>query len=189
MTKDQLRSLYTTVRSHIGDEYAQKAAQLLVKRFLRDVPLTEGLVIAGYAPLKNEFNVMPLLAALLELGYCCALPVVVADMQPLQFRTWDGSAPLVQNRYQIQEPCSDAALVIPDIILTPLLAFDKQGVRLGYGKGFYDITLEALRKHGKRPIAIGVGYHVQLADASLPFESTDQKLDMIATEKQVVSAA
>lgn len=186
MNKSELRTLYRTVRSHIGEEYAEKAAEQAAKRFLKTVPLENRLVIAGYAPTAHEFNVTPLLTQLLSLGHQVALPAINGQLQPLLFREWHQDSPLQPNAYNIQEPTENAVLLTPDIILTPLLACDKKGGRLGYGKGFYDITLAALRANAHKPLAIGLCYHVQLADFQLPTDETDQKLDIIVTEKQVI---
>lgn len=186
MDKTQLRSLYTIVRSHIGEDYALKAAQSVVKRFLKEVPLEEGMVIAGYAPFNDELDVMPLLEGLLALGYKCALPVVTGTLKPLEFREWQCDTVMQKNHYQINEPDATSPVIVPDIIITPLLACDRAGARLGYGKGFYDITIAALRQNAKKPLVIGIGYHAQLTDDVIVVEATDQKLDIVLTEKQTI---
>ncbi len=186
LTKDQARSLYRAVRSHIGEDYAEKAAAALVKRFTKAITVQPGMVVAGYMPVRGEMNVLPLLHALDACDISLALPVVSAPAMPLLFRAWQPNAQLQTNRYNIQEPEDSAPVVIPDIILVPLLACDREGGRIGYGKGFYDVTLAHLRQAEKKPLAVGVGYHVQLADTRLPCDAHDQRLDRIVTEKAVI---
>lgn len=183
LPKTALRSLYKTVRSHIGPVYAAKTAEAIIPRFLKAVPLTEGQVIAGYAAIQHELDVLPLLEKLTGMGHNCALPVMGQENEPLLFRQWSSTTPLTLNERQIAEPEITAPLLIPDIILLPLIACDKTGNRLGYGKGFYDRTLAALRAANPQLLAVGMCFHVQIAEEKLPAEEHDQKLDMIVTEK------
>jgi 5-formyltetrahydrofolate cyclo-ligase len=107
-------------------------------------------------------------------------PVRGAD-QPLAFKLWAPGALLSAGTFGVAEPAEDAQTVIPDLILTPLLAFDRRGGRLGYGAGHFDRTLEALRAHGHGR-AIGLAYAEQEVDR-VPTGRHDQTLDAILTEK------
>ena len=115
-----------------------------------------------------------------EAGATLCLPSAKTG-QALTFRQWAPGDAMTRGAFGLEEPLETAALVQPDLIIVPLAAFDAAGNRLGYGAGFFDRTLEALRLQG--PVfALGLAY----ADhevAAIPFEPHDQKLDAIRTEK------
>lgn len=182
LDKTASRNLYQLVRSHIGSEYAAKAAASVAKRFLEHVPLTEGAIIAGYLPITTELSPLPLMEALCAQGYQCAVPTILNNDAPLAFCHWSADAPLVCGPLGIDQP-ANMQEVTPDIIITPLVASTKTGVRLGYGKGFYDRTIEKLRAE-KQVLAVGVCFACQIAE-DLPSNEWDQQLDMIITERGV----
>jgi 5-formyltetrahydrofolate cyclo-ligase len=135
-------------------------------------------------PMRDELDPRPLMFALKALGAVLALPRVVAKRQPLAFHVWD-ERPLVESRLGVKEPAPDAALIVPDLILVPLLAFDRRGVRLGYGGGCYDATLAHLRSHGFVR-AVGLAFTAQEVD-DVPHDASDQPLDAIVTERELIS--
>ena len=137
--------------------------------------------VAGYWPVGTELDVRPILAHFDLNGFTCALPVVVARGQPLLFRTWDPETRLETAGYGLLEPAAGTPEVEPDVLLVPLLAFDRAGFRLGYGAGFYDRTLDGLRRR-RTVIAVGVGYAAQEM-AAVPRDGYDQPLDWIVTEQ------
>lgn len=138
-------------------------------------------VISGFTPYKSEISVLPLMATLVAEGWVTALPVVVAKNQPLVFRQWSPGDDTLPGLWDIPVPLPEREEVLPDLLLVPMLAFDRAGYRLGYGGGFYDRTLEKLRK--LKPItAIGVAYAAQEL-ASVPWGPHDQPLDWIMTEE------
>jgi 5-formyltetrahydrofolate cyclo-ligase len=117
--------------------------------------------------------------ALHGLGYRVAAPVVTGKGQPLAFREWEPGCRTERGGFGVRLPADGEALE-PDLLLVPLLAFDAQGFRLGYGGGFYDRTLEALR--AVRPVtAIGLAYAAQQLP-HVPHGPRDQRLDAVATE-------
>jgi len=128
-------------------------------------------------PIKHEPDVRALLASWAEAGTRTALPVVVGAGQPLAFREWTPAAPLAPDRYGIPTPTAGEWLT-PELILLPLNGFDAAGYRLGYGGGYFDRTLAALRP---RPLAVGVGFEINRVDSIRP-EAHDQRLDWIVTE-------
>ena len=135
-------------------------------------------VVAAFCwPIKHEPDVRGLLAAWARAGVRTALPVVVAEGQPLAFREWAPEAVLAPDRYGIPTPTAGAWLT-PDLILLPLNGFDAAGFRLGYGGGFFDRTLAAL---APRPLAVGVGFEINRIDSIRPAPH-DQRLDWIVTE-------
>jgi 5-formyltetrahydrofolate cyclo-ligase len=141
-------------------------------------------VVAGYWPMRDEIDPRPLLSALADSGRDVALPVVIARDRPLEFRRWRPGVALVTDRFGIAHPPADAAVIEPDVLLVPLLAFDRRHHRLGYGAGYYDRTLAGLRAR-KKILAIGVAYSAQCV-AEVPLDGWDEALDLVLTEQGVV---
>jgi len=143
--------------------------------------------IAGFWPKGDEIDVRPLLAALYDDQYVVALPVTPADAAPLRFRQWTPESQLVPGAFGTSEPSSHAPDIEPDALLVPLLAVDPDGYRLGYGGGYYDRTLEALRVR-RRIIAIGVGFEEQRVER-LPRGPHDHRLDWLLTDRRLLAFA
>lgn len=143
--------------------------------------------VSGYWPIGSEANAMPLLLALGRRGHVLALPVVPRRGEPLDFRRWRPGDPMDTGPFGIAEPQSAAPVVEPDLLLVPLLAFDRAGCRLGYGGGYYDRTLAGLRAR-KRILAVGVAYAAQEC-AIVPCEEGDAPLDWVLTESAAIPVA
>ena len=142
-----------------------------------------GQVLAGYAPIRTEVDPTPAMVA--HPGPVC-LPVIESAGRPLRFRAWTPGCAMEVGPFGAQVPAAGDWLV-PQVLIVPLVAFDRQGGRLGYGGGFYDRTLAALRDAG--PVtAIGFAYAAQ-EDVGLPQEATDAPLDLIVTEREVIGRA
>lgn len=135
--------------------------------------------IAGFSPIGEEIDIWPLLKSLHSDGHRIALPVIIAPEQPLIFRDWNPNCKMKTDRYGVAFPAHGPALT-PTLILVPLLAFTKHGERLGYGGGYYDRTLQALRNAGE-VFACGVAYAGQEVE-TLPTDVHDERLDGILTE-------
>lgn len=146
-------------------------------------PVT-GQVVAGYMPIRTEVDPLPVMTALDADNRIC-VPVIEAEGQPLKFRQWRPGCPMVDGPFGAKVPETGAWLE-PDIVIVPLVAFDPDCNRLGYGGGFYDRTLEGLRARGLVR-AIGFAYGAQQV-ARLPLEPTDQVLDAIVTETGTLAA-
>jgi 5-formyltetrahydrofolate cyclo-ligase len=136
--------------------------------------------LAFCAPVRGEFDARPLASLLLERGWQAAMPVVTAVAAPMRFHLWTPSSAMSVDRYGIPIP-ADGEEVVPDIVLLPLLAFDAQGFRLGYGGGYFDRTLAALVP---RPRAIGVGFELGRV-ADIRPQAHDIGLDAVVTEAGV----
>ncbi len=147
-----------------------------IARFAGDLDLASGAVVAGYFPFRDEADPRALMAALAAKGHGLALPSVEPD-RPLTFRAWKTGDAMHASAYGIPEPLPGAPEAVPALVLVPLLAFDAAGHRLGYGGGFYDRTLAAL----KGVAAIGIAYAGQEVPA-LPREDHDHPLDAVITE-------
>lgn len=184
-TKRALRRALLQDRAAAMAAHGATARLALRDRYLSTFDPPPGTVVSAFWPMPGELDLRPLLAALHARGCVCALPVVVAPNTPLVFRTWEPGAALVTSRFGIDEPSPDRPTARPQHALVPLLAFDDDGYRLGYGGGFYDRTLAVLRADGTGPLlAIGVGLEAQRRP-SLPREPFDQPLDWLLTEASV----
>lgn len=157
---------------------ADDAAKVISARIHDDIEF-QGKTIAGYWPLGDELDCRPALESLSGTGAQVALPVVAGQGQVLIFRRWKPGDALDQGPFGTMHPCTRAPVVCPHILLIPLIAFDLEGNRLGYGAGYYDRTVSALRANGGI-MAIGVAYDCQRVDA-VPVDSHDQPLDGVIT--------
>lgn len=144
-------------------------------------------IVSGFIPYKSEITTIPMMNRLRRQGWQTCLPIVVAPEQPLIFREWQPGDQLVPGVWDIPIPVDTAAEVLPDVLLVPMLAFDRRGFRLGYGGGFYDRTLEKLRAV-KKVVAIGVAYHAQMVD-EVPTGIHDAPLDYVMTEQETFACA
>ena len=141
---------------------------------------TETPVVSVFLSIRGEPDTMPLIEALVAAGMTVALPVTVERARPLRFQAWRPGDPLVTGRYGISEPVSSAREVSPDVLFVPLAAYDRRGFRLGYGAGYYDSSLGALRR-SKTVVAVGVAFSIQEVEG-VPTEPHDQRLDAVITE-------
>ena len=138
-------------------------------------------VVAGYRPKGDEIDPRPLMNRLAQAGVLLALPVAMERATPLEFRAYAPGDRLEPDACNIAGPTAEAPVVRPDLVITPLLAFDRAGGRMGQGGGHYDRTLQAMRTGG--PVfVLGLAYAGQEV-AEIPAEQHDQRLDAILTEK------
>ena len=154
-----------------------------ISRYLEElIGDPSGLAISAYWPFRAEQDLKPLLARLAERGARTALPVVVAKGQPLEFRAWKSGDPTERGVWNIPIPAAGAEVVVPDIAIAPVVGYDLQCYRLGYGGGFFDRTLAALRPH--KPRLFGVGYAIQAIRTIHP-QAYDIPMDAVVTEAGV----
>lgn len=153
----------------------------LDEHLARTFPGLAQLTVGFCWPFKNEYDPRFLMRTLRARGARTALPVVVAPRQPLIFRLWAPGDELAKGVYDIPYPAAGEP-VVPDVALVPMNGFDSGGYRLGYGGGFFDRTLAALRgAHGTHPVAIGVTYELARMDTIEP-QGYDIPMDYVATE-------
>ncbi len=144
-----------------------------------------GAPLSGFMPIRTEIDPLPAMAEAAAHGPV-GVPVITAKGQPLQFARWEPGCPMIEGPFGARIP-ETRELLEPEVLIVPLLAFDRNGGRLGYGGGFYDRTLERLR--AARPtLAIGFAFSVQEM-ADLPLDATDQPLDLIVTDTEVITPA
>jgi 5-formyltetrahydrofolate cyclo-ligase len=141
-----------------------------------------GVPLSGYMPIRTEINPLPAMAEAAAYGPV-GVPVITAAGVPLRFARWEPEMPMISGPFGARVP-EHPDFFEPEILIVPLVAFDRRGGRLGYGGGFYDRTLEGLRAK-RATLAIGFAYAAQQAE-TLPLEPTDQTLDLIVTETEVI---
>ena len=135
-------------------------------------------VYAAYLPIRSEISPLPLIAALYNAGEPTAMPVTPAPGNPLSFRRWGIGDVLEDGPHGTRQPPASGTAILPDVILTPLLAFDTAGWRLGYGGGFYDRTIADYAIHGHKASVIGLAYDGQKLD-KVPVGPHDMPLDAV----------
>jgi 5-formyltetrahydrofolate cyclo-ligase len=182
-TKAALRSDARARRGQLPADARARAAETIASRAF-PLSIVPGTIVSGFSPLKSEINPIPLMRKLADAGAQLALPVVAARGKPLIMRAWNFGAPLASGVWGIREPMPDAPEVAPDILLVPLLAFDRRGNRIGYGAGYYDMTIAKFR--AMKPVAaVGIAYAVQEIGA-VPVTPRDARLDLVLTELEVI---
>ena len=180
MLKSKLRKKILKVREKVNKKNIQINFNQIIK-ILKKEKLNKK-IIGGYYPVNFEVDDLELLKKFEKNKFVISLPVIKRNFQ-MEFCKWSFSYPLKINKYGIPEP-EEKNIVYPDILLIPLVAFDKNLNRLGYGGGYYDRLIEKFSKK-KKTIKIGLAFSVQKI-ARVPTNVYDQKLDYIVTNKYVV---
>lgn len=181
--KAEMRAAAKARRMAAAQE-AVDAGAALSEEFCHSVPLRRPAVIAGYLPIADEIDVKPLLRRLRGDGHRLALPRVERSGGPLAFAAWRDGDRLGKGPFGTVQPMEDAVRVTPEVVIVPLLAFDRAGMRLGYGGGYYDRTLSALRAR-RAILAVGVAFAAQEIE-TVPHGAHDQRLDWVITESEAI---
>lgn len=177
--KAELRKVMMARREGLPREGRREAAQRVAEIGL-PVGLNGGSsIISSYWSIGAELAPAPLERRLIAEGHRVCLPAIQGRASPMKFHLWVQGDPTRERKWGIREPLPEAPEVDPDILLVPLLAFDDHGWRLGYGGGYYDRTIEALRKR-KSVVLVGFAYDEQRVDA-VPHLDYDQRLDWMLT--------
>jgi 5-formyltetrahydrofolate cyclo-ligase len=155
-----------------GNEIEAKLRALFVER-----PVT---TLGVYWPFQAEFDPRALIDWVIAQGFAVALPAVVDKKGPLEYRAWRPGEALIDGVWNIPIP-EVRKVVLPQAVLAPLVGFDRQCYRLGYGGGYFDRTLAAL---APRPRAIGVGFEMSQMETIFP-QSFDIPMDVIVTEARI----
>jgi len=176
--KARLREKARERRAALDDVFRTEASRDAGRHFFDAVPLASEATVACYWRIRDEMDCQPILIRLMDSLQPVCLPVVLGPGQPLQMRLWEQGAPLYPSGFGTLAPSELAPSVRPDVIIVPLLGFDKAGTRLGYGGGYYDRTLAVLRR---RPLLVGLAFAAQEIER-IPREPHDVPLDWIVTE-------
>ena len=182
--KSELRKRLSAQRADAHEALkatAPDAVRAHVGAIVQGMPI--GTASAFY-PYLSELDTRPVLQALVDKGWQTALPIVEGEGRPLTFRAWVPGAPTEPGAWNIPVPPESTEIVTPDLMLVPLLAFDRSGYRLGYGGGFYDRTIARLRE-SLRVTTIGIAYAAQEVD-TVPRDGHDARLDWIVTEAEAL---
>ena len=184
--KDDIREFAYKLRSQTAEQQDVGAEEALLSKFKACFSIKdyEDCVFALYWPLGDELDCTPIIEWLLSQNVTIALPVIEEGSRVLSFFTWDGKSTLQKGSLGTKEP-ERKKQTTPDIVCTPLVAFDRQMARLGRGGGYYDATLSYLRKNNPDVTAVGLALDTQLCLFPLPSEKHDEKLDIILTPSMI----
>jgi 5-formyltetrahydrofolate cyclo-ligase len=178
--KRKLRQAMLAKRAQIPHAATNTASNALARQFADHPILAFAPSFAGYRAMRGEMDVTPIFHEMARFQKQSALPIMMPD-KSLRFRSWRPGDALARHALGVEEPLESAHEITPAIILVPLLAFDGDGYRLGYGGGYYDRTMAHFRALPNPPLFIGVGYSLQEIE-QVPNEPHDAPLDGILTE-------
>jgi 5-formyltetrahydrofolate cyclo-ligase len=181
--KAQLRAEALAKRDALPAEVRAQAAEQIAARGL-PVAITPDVIVSGFMAMKSEINPLPLMRKLAEAGARLALPAIAGRGKPLIMRAYAFGDELARGQWGIREPKPEAGEVAPDMLLVPLACFDRAGHRIGYGAGYYDMTIRALRAQ-KKVTAIGLAFAAQEI-GEVPATPRDERLDFVLTEREVI---
>lgn len=181
--KQRLRRIALSRRAVIHGKLGGEAAEIIEKLGQGFFAGSPPGVVGGYWPMRDEINCSPLLRQLNILGWKIGLPCIVRGDRPLLFKHWEPGHKLEQGAFKTLEPSSRRPALEPTVLLIPLVAFDAEGYRLGYGGGFYDRSIAALRAHSAIT-TIGLAYDEQEV-VKVPNERHDERLNWILTPSGV----
>jgi len=180
--KERLRREMLARRDALDGEFRDEAARRIVRSALGFPDLKDVTPVGAYWPIRSEVDPRPLMEALIERGQDVALSQILHPH--LSWRLWQLGDVLVKGGFGVREPGPDAPEVFPKALIVPLVAFDRRGGRIGYGKGHFDRAIAALET--QHPVlTIGLAYAVQEID-EVPVESHDRLLDVIITEAELI---
>ena len=160
---------------------APDAAIRMARNFIAGIPIAPSAVVSAFVAIGEEADPAPLIELLRKEGHPIALPRVVRKGEKLAIHLYEEGAALVPGVFGLSQPGKDWPEAIPDVLAVPLLAFDAKGNRLGYGAGFYDRTLSALRA-SRTVVAVGFAFAGQEVP-DVPHNETDEPLDWVVTER------
>ena len=144
------------------------------------------IIIAGYYPSNYEVNILNFLEEASKKKFKIVLPVIKSSNK-MSFKPWIFKEPLYVSKFGILEPNNLGKEIIPDLIMVPLVAFDRKLNRIGYGKGYYDRSLQKISKIKKKIITLGIAYSFQKC-ATIPTNKYDFKLNYVFTEQGIISS-
>jgi len=184
MNKNTLRALLLKRRTEAFAKDDGMAARLIGAQLIL-LPELDGVkIISGYYPMECELDCLIIMKMLHAGFFQITLPVMKGKGHPLQFRQWDLKEELQSGEFGTKMPNEAAKILTPELLLVPLLGFDLNGARIGYGGGYYDRTLDSIRKINPDVVAVGVAYEDQKVEL-VPTENHDQPLDLVITEKSI----
>ena len=181
--KEKLRKKYLRLRKKkyfdISEKYFKPLIDLLNRKF-KNKPIN----VSVFYPSNYEVNTLKFFKLIEKKKNITTLLPSIKNKNNMKFYKWKYLDPLKVNKYGMLEPATDQKSYIPNVSVIPLLAFDENNDRLGYGKGYYDNFLNKYLKMNKKILTVGVAFSFQKYN-KLPTSSTDVNLDYILTEKRM----
>ncbi len=185
--KAALRSSALGRRDRLGARQRAAASARIAERVMAIIGTEVPGVMAAYLPIRSECDCRSVIDAVQARGGVIVLPAV-SDPQTIVFRRYEAGMPLAAGGFGTLAPTPDQPILDPELVIVPVVAFDRSGSQLGHGRGFYDRAVERLRARGIRPKLIGVAFATQEV-AAIPAEPHDARLDWIVTEKETLATA
>ncbi len=179
--KAALRARAHAQRARFLETHRADASRAVAEHFFAEVALRPDDVVAAYWPIRDELDCTQIVTRLQFEGWRVCLPVVVGNGLPLEMRIWEQGTPLFPAGFGTLAPDDSAPRAVPDVVLVPLLGFDKHGTRLGYGGGYYDRTVAAM---ARTPRLVGLSFSAQEVDF-IPRGAHDYPLDSVVTERGI----
>jgi 5-formyltetrahydrofolate cyclo-ligase len=192
--KSEIRKIFQAKRFTLNQlevkEKSKKINQNFIDNFLPKIAPLNNKIFSLYQPINNEANLDLIKSFFIAHNISFCLPKIIKKNHHLEFVLIEEGVELVANDLypKISEPNSkndSLKLVIPDVVLVPLVAFDSKLSRIGMGLGFYDRTIDFLRKQKNKIIFVGLAYDFQKFDGVLEICDTDQSLDFIVCEQKI----
>lgn len=172
--KSQLRKIFLSIRDNKTPEELNIRSEIIIEQLIKKIDWNKISSVSLYYPIHNEVNVLGIVEFLRSINIQTLLPVDDG------FSIWSEDDDLESNKWGAKEPL-DKTLIIPDLVIVPIVCFDRNGYRIGYGSGFYDKILCNMYASRK----IGVAYSFQ-ENHNIPYETHDIKLELIVTEKEFI---
>lgn len=182
--KPALRAAAMTRRDALPPHERGERSQAIAERCRAIIIAAAPRCLAGYLPIRSEVDPRPILEAARAAGTEIVLPAVI-NPTTIVFRRWRPGDALIAGKFGTLAPPLTAPILDPDLILIPLIGFDRSGARLGHGLGFYDRALGAIHAHGRRPPLVGLAFSVQEVPR-ISHEPHDIRLDWIVTETEIL---
>lgn len=175
--KKNQRKQLIAAREAIPQALHQQWSDIITRHLMQGFPQLHTMTVGIYWPFRGEYDPRVIARHLQHQSATLALPEVIAKNEPLHFRRWSPETPMKAGAYDIPVPL-DTPTVSLDAIIVPMVGFDQQGYRLGYGSGYYDRTLSV---YPKQPLTIGVAFEIQRLGSIYP-QLHDIALRFIVTE-------
>ena len=184
ITKSALRAAALSRRNALSAEERARASLAIAGHAGPIIAGARPRAIAGYLPIRGECDPRPIMETAWDHGLDVALPAII-DSTTIVFRRYASGQQVVAGGFGTLQPAEDAPTLVPDLVIMPLVGFDRSGERLGYGRGHYDRAIGAIGASGKRPQLLGIAFAVQEVPP-IPAEPHDMRLDWIVTETETL---
>jgi len=175
--KKQQRKQLISARESISEKMHKEWSHAISNFLIQELPKPQKMIIGIYCPFRGEYDPRLITQYLIEHGATLALPEIVAKDAPLCFREWLPDTPMKNGAYGIPIPVG-TKIVQPDTVIIPMVGFDRQGYRLGYGSGFFDRTLDSYQR---QPLSLGIAFEMQRLDSIHP-QPHDIAMHYVITE-------